>query len=340
MTNDELVRHLYENGINAELIGDTLIISDQSCFVRSAFEFFDNFQVILYIMAGLLLAGWAISMIRGAKIKIMNNLRNLCLLFAVLAMVRPIMVVFYGGRGELDESICRKVKVSADSVRRAIAQQKSGRAPDGFIGNMVEGGISIPDIGKAIVIPRPSEPSSYSALHLTQLHGRSNHSVWNVQDISALRLSDVGHAQQIAAQYGFTIRTEKSGGGSGHLGASRDHGARDHLGTDLFVKGHEMPINTAMPALFSGEVVRIAPVYGGRSNLKLVEIRNDNGTKSRILYVQSNLKYKDRVNAGDIIGYSQDIKHYYGKDIPQHIHFELIKGSNTVINTEGVLFNE
>lgn len=75
------------------------------------FETFLNYAwTIIVFITGVLLFGWAVSLIRGAKNDIATNLRNLFLIFAGLAMAGPILNTVYNG--DLFGVGCKQIKVS------------------------------------------------------------------------------------------------------------------------------------------------------------------------------------------------------------------------------------
>jgi murein DD-endopeptidase MepM/ murein hydrolase activator NlpD len=73
------------------------------------------------------------------------------------------------------------------------------------------------------------------------------------------------------------------------------------------------------------------------SLLQCIKIQTDNGSISRSCYNEPlpGLNVGQRVNAGDIIGKSQDVKPRYGQSTPQHIHYELSYNGKT-IDTESL----
>lgn len=116
----QILIHLQNSGFHQVAFdGNFIHMEDPSCIIRS-FETFTEYAWIgITAIAGLLLFGWAISMIRGAKNDILVNLRNLTLIFGILAAVRPIVNLIYGddlfGRG------CNTISVSISEVQKILA---------------------------------------------------------------------------------------------------------------------------------------------------------------------------------------------------------------------------
>lgn len=111
MHTDEIVRLLENSGIrvlNADSM--SVYIEDPSCIMRGFETFLEYAWTIIVFITGILLFGWAISMIRGAKNDIMVNIRNLFLLFAALSMVGPIVSVIYGD--DIFSIGCKTINIS------------------------------------------------------------------------------------------------------------------------------------------------------------------------------------------------------------------------------------
>ena len=92
------IRRLLENSGIRVLNADSLsvYIEDPSCIMRGFETFLEYAWTIIVFITGVLLFGWAVSMIRGAKNDILINIRNLFLMFAALSMVGPIVSLIYG----------------------------------------------------------------------------------------------------------------------------------------------------------------------------------------------------------------------------------------------------
>lgn len=106
------IKRLLENSGIRVLGTDSLsvYIEDPSCIMRGFETFLEYAWVIVTIVTGFLLFGWAVSMIRGAKNDILINIRNLFLMFASLAMIGPIVGVIYGD--DIFGLGCKKINIS------------------------------------------------------------------------------------------------------------------------------------------------------------------------------------------------------------------------------------
>jgi hypothetical protein len=106
-----IIRLLQNSGIHVLGANPTsVIIEDPSCIMRG-FETFLNYAwTIIVFITGVLLFGWAVSLIRGAKNDIATNLRNLFLIFAGLAMAGPILNTVFNG--DLFGVGCKQIEVS------------------------------------------------------------------------------------------------------------------------------------------------------------------------------------------------------------------------------------
>ncbi len=119
MNTDTILRLLKNSGFNV-LGSDSqfIILEDPSCILRS-FEAFINYTwIAISFIAGLLLFGWAISMIRGAKTDIATNIRNLFLIFGILAAVKPIVNLIYGD--DIFARGCKTIKVSIADIQKIL----------------------------------------------------------------------------------------------------------------------------------------------------------------------------------------------------------------------------
>ena len=117
--------------------------------------------------------------------------------------------------------------------------------------------------------------------------------------------------------------------GSGVFGASRDQGARPHLGLDFIAV-----VGDTIVAPFTGSVVHIGVAYPG-STLGSVHIQGDSefaGWRAKLLYVRTDAGLYGRyVSGGDRIGDAQDVSAYWAAQQPDHpgamrnhVHLELL----------------
>ena len=97
MNTETIVRLLQNSGIN--VLGadsSSVYIEDPSCILRSFETFIEYAWIIITAVTGVLLFGWAVSMIRGAQNDLITNLRNLLIMFATLSCVIPIVNMIWG----------------------------------------------------------------------------------------------------------------------------------------------------------------------------------------------------------------------------------------------------
>ena len=119
MNTATIVRLLNNSGINVIGADSTsVLIEDPSCILRSFETFIEYAWIIITAVTGVLLFGWAISMIRGAKNDIFTNLRNLLIIFATLSMVIPIVNVIWGD--DLFAYGCKTITVPMDDLNALL----------------------------------------------------------------------------------------------------------------------------------------------------------------------------------------------------------------------------
>ena len=128
MHTDEIVRLLQNSGIRV-LGADSMsvYIEDPSCILRGFEIFIEYAWIIITAITGVLLFGWAVSMIRGAKNDIMINIRNLTLMFVTLAMIGPIVGLIYGddffGIG------CKTINISVNELNTLLDARHKKMSP-------------------------------------------------------------------------------------------------------------------------------------------------------------------------------------------------------------------
>ena len=133
MNATEIERLLQNSGIR--VLGTdsvSVYIEDPSCILRGFQTFLEYAWVIIIFITGVLLFGWAVSMIRGAKNDIATNIRNLFLMFAALSMIGPIISVIYGG--DIFGIGCKTIQVSIDELNTLLdaRHRKLGTPTDNF----------------------------------------------------------------------------------------------------------------------------------------------------------------------------------------------------------------
>ena len=87
-------------------------------FKRNNREFIDTAWVVLIIITGFLLAGWGITMVRGANHDMIKNLRSLVLIFGTLSAAIPAMNVL--GVGKAIVSTCETIEISQAEVAELL----------------------------------------------------------------------------------------------------------------------------------------------------------------------------------------------------------------------------
>ena len=107
--------------------GANLYIEDPSCILRSFQTFTEYAWIILTFITGMLIFGWAISMIRGAKDNIFINLRNLTIMFGTLAAAGAILNMIYGG--DLFARGCQTVAVDINTVNEMLDMRQKKMSP-------------------------------------------------------------------------------------------------------------------------------------------------------------------------------------------------------------------
>ncbi len=107
--------------------GANLYIEDPSCILRSFQTFTEYAWIIITFITGMLIFGWAISMIRGAKNNIFMNLRNLTIMFGTLAAAGAILNMIYGG--DLFARGCRTVAVDINTVNEMLDMRQKKMSP-------------------------------------------------------------------------------------------------------------------------------------------------------------------------------------------------------------------
>ena len=120
---------------------------------------------------------------------------------------------------------------------------------------------------------------------------------------------------------------DRDGYGRGDFGVSRDGGARRHEGMDFITAPGE-----EIQAPIGGVVKRVLYPYAGDTRLTGVEIVNEAGQSAKIFYVNPlSVAIGMRVDAGDVIGYAQDLHVKYNQTMTNHVHVE-IRVSGKVVN--------
>ncbi len=138
-----IVRLLSNAGYNKIVTdGKYIYMEDPSCIINGFETFFSYAWIVIYVITGMLLAGWALSTIFGAKDDIFSNMKNLTMMFVVLSVIKPVMGIVYGK--DLFHIGCGTVKVSISNLRTLLDMRKEVLSPEVF--NLYED-IDITDTG-------------------------------------------------------------------------------------------------------------------------------------------------------------------------------------------------
>ncbi|MDE6250866.1 MAG: hypothetical protein K2M34_04540 [Alphaproteobacteria bacterium] len=121
-----IVQLLTNAGFNVKGVNATqthLLIEDPSCIMRNFETFLEYAWVIVSLIAVILLFGWAISKIRGAKTDIATNIRNLLIMFGVLSATGPIVNLIYGD--DLMARTCHIIQIPINDVQKILDARNS-----------------------------------------------------------------------------------------------------------------------------------------------------------------------------------------------------------------------
>lgn len=105
-----------------------IYIEDPSCILRGFETFLGYAWDVLLLITVFLIMGWGISMIRGAKNDIINNMKNLILIFGILTVVPLILNLVYGG--DLIGRGCKTLKVSVGEINEILAARAQTKSLD------------------------------------------------------------------------------------------------------------------------------------------------------------------------------------------------------------------
>lgn len=123
MNTDTILRLLKNSGFHGlHADAEFIYMEDPSCILRSFETFIEYVWVIITALTGLLLFGWALSKIRGAKNDIFSNMINLILIFGVLAVAKPVINVIYGDN--LFGMGCKTISVSIKDMNKLLELRK------------------------------------------------------------------------------------------------------------------------------------------------------------------------------------------------------------------------
>ncbi len=116
-----LLKNAGFHGLRAD--SQFIYMEDPSCVLRSFETFLEYVWFAITIMAGFLLVGWAVSLVRGAKYSnIFISLKELLVLFLTLSLVRPAVNLIYGD--DLFARGCRVISISIDEMNKLLDLRK------------------------------------------------------------------------------------------------------------------------------------------------------------------------------------------------------------------------
>ncbi len=159
MNTDIIVRLLSNSGLHVYGVdSDYIYLEDPTCIIRSFETFLDYAWAVIAIVTALMLFGWALSMIRGAKNDIFTNLRNIILIFGALTIIWPIINVIYGDN--LYARGCRTVQVPLADVEKILdaRNDKLAKYTDNYLYeslDIYDSGVLATDSAPAIDAPEP-----------------------------------------------------------------------------------------------------------------------------------------------------------------------------------------
>lgn len=105
-------------------------IVDPTCIWPPLLEFIKNAWIVLTTITGVLLAGWAAVLLRGAKNDYVKNLKTLVLMFGTLSLALP-AVDFLGG-GAFVVNKCDVMKISVSQVQELLKTRDTKITPEEY----------------------------------------------------------------------------------------------------------------------------------------------------------------------------------------------------------------
>jgi hypothetical protein len=124
MNPNTLINILEQAGFHeVTIVGNNIVnMEDPSCVIRGFETFISNAWIIITALTGILLFGWALSMIRGAKNDIFSNMKYLVLIFGILSVSGFIMETIYGGK--FLNTWCKKIEIKVDDIAKLVEQKQ------------------------------------------------------------------------------------------------------------------------------------------------------------------------------------------------------------------------
>lgn len=163
MNIDVILRLLKNSGFHVFGVDNTFIyIEDPSCILRSFQTFIEYAWVVIVCITGLLLFGWALGMIRGAKNDIFINIRNLMLIFGILGAAGLIVNFIWGG--DLMARGCRTISVPIAEINK-ILDKRNAKLTERNPNDLYEE-FSITDTGPSFTSPEEPAPDDIEPVHI------------------------------------------------------------------------------------------------------------------------------------------------------------------------------
>lgn len=230
MNTDEILRQLKNAGLHVLGPGadsTTVYIEDPSCILRGFETFVEYAWIIISILTGLLLFGWAISLIRGAKSSLMTNIRNLMIMFGTLSLAIPIVNLIWGG--DLFGRGCRRIEISVADVNRIMAVRNARLGKNGELYETLEiqdtgavmdsgavadalGAVPYPETGPVQSLPEPAGDSAEPAPDATTTPPATNERNDARNNRSAYAISAAAAGNDVIYNYSDERRIRFTGG--------------------------------------------------------------------------------------------------------------------------------
>ncbi|MDE5615897.1 MAG: hypothetical protein K2I81_03645 [Alphaproteobacteria bacterium] len=241
---------------------------DPACILRSFATFAEYAWIALVCVTGLLLFGWAISMIRGAKNDIFTNLRNLILIFGIVSVVGPIINVVYGD--DLFARGCKTVQVSVGEVQKLLDARNakmSSRHDDLYEDfDIYDTGATITEDEQTTPPPPPDlepQPDPGNSTRAISAHASGNDVIYVYQDQSRTRRTDGTRAWR--NNNPGNIRPGKFTNSAGGIGQANNYAVfpDEQTGMDAIIK--LLKTNSYQSKTLAGAISAWAPPSDGNN---------------------------------------------------------------------------
>ena len=95
-----------------------ICLVDPTCIWPPLLEFVHVAWTVLTVITGFLLAGWGITMLRGAQHDIVKNLKTLVLIFGTLSVALPAVNVLGAGKAIVGQ--CDVIQISQEQINQLL----------------------------------------------------------------------------------------------------------------------------------------------------------------------------------------------------------------------------